>query len=63
MQQPAGRPALQVSDLLALSKQSETALIASKTSSSSGDQVDDQNDQRYDQEKMNQSAGYMKAET
>jgi hypothetical protein len=29
---------------------------------SAGDQVEDKDDQRYDQEKMNQAAGYMKAE-
>jgi hypothetical protein len=30
--------------------------------SPSGDQVDDQNDQRYNQKNVNQAAGYMEAE-
>jgi hypothetical protein len=34
----------------------------SSITSSSGDQVDDKNDQRYDQNNVNQAAGYMEAE-
>jgi len=34
-----------------------------KSRPSSGDQIDDQNDERYDQQKVNQAAGDMEAET
>jgi hypothetical protein len=39
------------------------AWFASEITPSSRDQVEDQDDQRYDQQKMNQAAGDMKAET
>jgi hypothetical protein len=35
------------------------ALLAQATSSSSRDQVEDQDDQRHDQQKVNQAAGNM----
>jgi hypothetical protein len=34
-----------------------------KSRPSSGDQIDDQNDERYDQQKVNQASGDMEAET
>jgi hypothetical protein len=39
------------------------APLASPAAPAAGDQVEDQNDQRYNQQKVNQAAGYMEAET
>jgi hypothetical protein len=37
-------------------------LLASEITSTPGDQINDQNDQRYDQKNVNQAAGNMEAE-
>jgi len=38
-------------------------LLASEITSTTGDQIDDQDDQGYDQQQVNQAAGDMEAET